>query len=300
MRRYLLLLPLLMCACNPSEQGHMKAVIGAVMIDGRGGPPLSNSIVVIDGGFIREAGPSSAVPIPDEADKINGGGRFLVPGLVDVCPSAEPQGIVRAASADEARSAVAALIAARRPAIYLGKMAPASMEAALEAARESTIPAIGLIATKGEAQLMVDKGATALVGMIRDTEDLDGALLNRLRDLRIAVAPALAALPSGAELEVARRNTKRMFDAGVPIAAASYGADLLRETEALAAAGIPPLDIIAAATQHSAMALRESDAGTIQAGKRADLLLLSANPGEDIRNLRRVAGRVVAGVWSDK
>jgi imidazolonepropionase-like amidohydrolase len=278
----------------------MKAIIGAIMIDGRGGPPLSNSIVVIDGSFIREAGPSSAVPIPDEADKINGAGRFLVPGLLDVCPSADPRGIVRAASADEARSQVAALIAARRPAIYLGKMSPAVTQAALEAVRESTIPAIGLIATKEEAQLMVEKGATALVGMIRDTEELDGAFLNRLRDLRIVVAPALGALAPGPESDVARHNTKRMFDAGVLLAAASAGADLLRDSEALAAAGIPPLDIIVAATQHGALALRNTDAGTIQAGRRADLILLSANPGEDIRNLRRVAGRVTSGVWAEK
>jgi imidazolonepropionase-like amidohydrolase len=37
--------------------------------------------------------------------------------------------------------------------------------------------------------------------------------------------------------------------------------------------------------------------GTVQAGKRADLLLLSANPGEDIRNLRKVALRMSAGAW---
>jgi imidazolonepropionase-like amidohydrolase len=300
MRRYLALLPLLLCACKPSEQGHMKAIVGAVMIDGRGGPPLSNSIVVIDASAIREAGPSSAVPIPDEADKINGAGKFLVPGLVDVCPSAEPPGIVRATSADDARSQVGALIAANRSPIYVGKMPPAAIQAALEAARESTIPAIGLIATRADAQVMVDKGATALVGMIRDTEDLDAALLNRLRDLRIVVAPALAAIPPGPELDLARRNTKRMFDSGVLLAAASAGADLLRETEALAAAGIPPLDIIVAATQHSALALRQTDAGTIQAGHRADLIMLSANPGEDIRNLARVAGRVTAGVWTEK
>jgi imidazolonepropionase-like amidohydrolase len=278
----------------------MKAIIGAVMIDGRGGPPLSNSIVVIDGSSIREAGPSSAVPIPDDADKINGAGKFLVPAMLDICPSADPQGIVRAASADEARSQVAGLIAARRSPIYLGKMPAAALQAAMEAARESAIPAIGLVATKAEAQSMVDQGATALAGMIGDTEDLDASLLNRLRDLRIVVAPALAARPPGTELDVARRNTRRMFDAGVLLATASYGADLARETEALAAAGIPPLDIIVAATQHSALALRKTDAGTIEAGHRADLVLLSANPGEDIRNLRRVAGRVSGGTWTEK
>jgi hypothetical protein len=37
--------------------------------------------------------------------------------------------------------------------------------------------------------------------------------------------------------------------------------------------------------------------GAIQVGKRANRLLLSANPGEDIRNLRRVALRLTDGEW---
>ena len=73
----------------------------------------------------------------------------------------------------------------------------------------------------------------------------------------------------------------------------------MREAEQLAAAGIPPLDVIVAATRNGAAALHDRDAGTIQAGKRANLLLLSANPGEDIRNLARVAMRIVNGEISE-
>ena len=69
----------------------------------------------------------------------------------------------------------------------------------------------------------------------------------------------------------------------------------MREADQLAAAGIPPLDVIVAATRNGAAALRDPDAGTIQAGKRANLLLLSANPGEDIRSLARVEMRIVNG-----
>src|SRR5436305_9719878 len=64
-----------LCACQPAGEnqsageGHMQAVIGAVLIDGQGGPPLSSSVVVIAGGRIRAAGASSVVPIPAEADK---------------------------------------------------------------------------------------------------------------------------------------------------------------------------------------------------------------------------------------
>src|ERR1700676_3925131 len=70
-----------LCACGPTEEGHMKAIIGAVLIDGAGGPPLSSSVVVVAGERIRAAGGQSTIPIPSEADKIDGSGKFLVPAL---------------------------------------------------------------------------------------------------------------------------------------------------------------------------------------------------------------------------
>jgi imidazolonepropionase-like amidohydrolase len=89
-----------------------------------------------------------------------------------------------------------------------------------------------------------------------------------------------------------------MFQAGVPLAVASQGSDPLHEAELLVEAGVPPLDVIVAATRNGAMALRQLDQrGTIEEGKQADLVLVLANPGEDIRNLRRVALRMTAGIW---
>jgi len=274
MRRYALLLvaSIVLCSCKPTEESHMKAVIGAVLIDGLGGPPVSDSVVVIAGERIREAGARSAVLIPEEADKIDGSGKFVVPAPLDVYPSAE---------------------AARKfPGVHLFKVDPA----ALESARDSATQVIGHVSTQADFRALVDGGAVGFVGMITDTEDLDPDLLSRLRDLRIFVAPALVS--QGTNLEIAKRNIKRMFSAGVPIALASNGGDPAREPELLAEAGIPSLDVIVAATRNSADALQQvNQTGTIQAGKRADLLLLSANPGEDIRNLRKVTLRMSAGAW---
>jgi len=274
MRRYALLLvaSIVLCSCKPTEESHMKAVIGAVLIDGLGGPPVSDSVVVIAGERIREAGARSTVLIPEEADKIDGSGKFVVPAPLDVYPSAEAAGKFSGA--------------------HLFKVDPA----ALESARDSATRVIGHVSTLADFRALVDGGAVGFVGMITDTEDLDPDLLSRLRNLRIFVAPALVS--QGANLEVAKRNTKRMFSAGVPIAVASNGGDPAREPEFLAEAGIPSLDVIVAATRSSADALQQlNQTGTIQAGKRADLLLLSANPGEDIRNLRKVTLRMSAGNW---
>ena len=140
---------------------------------------------------------------------------------------------------------------------------------------------------------MVDRGAAGFIGMIVDTEDLDPALLAHLRDLRVVFAPAL--LRAGDQLDIARRNTKRLYEAGVPIAAATRGGDLLRELELLVEAGLPPLDAIVAGTRNSAAMLHRADAGTVTPGKRADLLLVDGNPGADISNLRKVVLRIVEG-----
>ena len=274
MRRYaaLVIVSMSFCGCKPPEGDHVRAIVGAVLIDGLGGPPMSDSVVVVAGDRIREAGPRANVLIPDNADKIDGSGKYLVPSPLDVYPSAEA-----------ARSSHA---------LQIFKIDREELESAHDAGTR----VIGHVSTQADVRALVDGGAVGFVGMITDTEDLDPALVSRLRNLRIFFAPALVS--QGPNLEVAHRNTRRLFIAGVPIALASNGGDAAREPELLADAGIPALDVIVAITENTAGALAELDqTGTIQAGKRADLLLLSANPGEDIRNLRKVAQRMSAGEW---
>ena len=280
-----------LCACKPSEESHMKAIIGAVLIDGQGGPPVSNSVVVVAEDRIRAAGPSSVVPIPAEADKIDGSGKSLVPGLVDVYPGPQPATDFTAGhpgSPDEARARMAQLTKNGAGTLQLWKLEPAVSDAVMEAARGAGIPVTGHISTLEEAEFLVKSGVSGLVGMICDTEKLDPDFLAKLRDLRIFVAPGVPSCGPAA------RNTLRLYQAGVPMALASYQGDLQRAAEFLADAGVPPLDVIVAATRNGALAIHQDrERGTIQAGKRADLLLLSANPGEDIRNLRKVVWKLL-------
>ena len=294
-RSLLLALLFLLSACAPGDDGRSKAFLGAVLLDGSGGPPLSNSIVVTAAGRIRAAGARSVVPVPEEADQIDGSGKVLVPALVDVRDRAAPASLVRASSPADARRAVEALAAGHPSVLYLDETSPDTAEAVLEAARAAGIPLLARVSTQSSAAFLVDHGVSGLIGMIANTESLDPALLSRLRDLKVTVAPAL--LQAGASLEAAKRNTLRMFRAGVPLAAASLGGDLQRELELLADAGLPPLDVLVAATRNGAMALHQPDRGTVEAGKRADLLVLSANPGTDIANLRKVALRLNGGDW---
>ncbi|MGH8567457.1 MAG: DUF309 domain-containing protein, partial [Gammaproteobacteria bacterium] len=98
-------------------------------------------------------------------------------------------------------------------------------------------------------------------------------------------------------------NLRRLHEAGITIAAGSdagnigtlHGPALHRELERMAEAGLAPLAILKAATQGGARAMgRGSDLGTVEPGKRADLLVLDADPRGDIRHARRIH-RVVRG-----
>jgi imidazolonepropionase-like amidohydrolase len=110
-------------------------------------------------------------------------------------------------------------------------------------------------------------------------------------------------------VQVRDRLVKAIADSGGKIMAGSdtpewffgYGWTLHRELESLVAAGLTPHQALAAATTNPAEFLRASkEWGTIEPGKRADLLLLSADPLEDIRNTSRIEAVVVGGRWLDR
>ena len=61
----------------------MKALVGAMLIDGAGSPPLSDSAVLLDGDKILAVGPRGAVDIPPQAEEIDLTGLTLMPGLID-------------------------------------------------------------------------------------------------------------------------------------------------------------------------------------------------------------------------
>src|SRR5262249_36185768 len=74
----------------------------------------------------------------------------------------------------------------------------------------------------------------------------------------------------------------------------SPGASLHDELELLVVAGLSPMEALQAATRNAGRFLRVN-AGTIEAGQRADLILLDANPLDDIRNTRSIRAVVREG-----
>lgn len=97
--------------------------------------------------------------------------------------------------------------------------------------------------------------------------------------------------------------------AGVPIVAGTdagsagvvWGFSLQDELELLVKAGLTNEEALASATRlPSKWVGIESKIGTIEEGKFADLILLDANPLEDISNTRKIAGVFVNGRWVDR
>ena len=107
-----------------------------------------------------------------------------------------------------------------------------------------------------------------------------------------------------AGLDVAKRNLKALADQGVRIA---FGTDTgppgrfqgffeQLELEMMVEAGLTPMQAIVAATGDAARCHQQGgQLGTLAAGGAADLLVLSANPLDNIRNMRSIEQVWIAG-----
>src|SRR5690606_24939996 len=105
-------------------------------------------------------------------------------------------------------------------------------------------------------------------------------------------------------LEVAKRNLKTLSDEGVLIAMGTDSGPAGRwqgffehlELEMMVEAGLSPMQtIVAAAGSAAACHGKSGQFGTIEPGASADLLVLDANPLDDIRNTRRIRSVWIAG-----
>jgi hypothetical protein len=114
--------------------------------------------------------------------------------------------------------------------------------------------------------------------------------------------------PAAAErlVEIRRQLTKALHDAGAPLALGSDapqffnvpGFSIHHEMAMMVAAGLSPYEVLATGTRNPAAYFGTPEAfGTVQVGRRADLILLDANPLEDVGNVKRRAGVMVRGRW---
>jgi imidazolonepropionase-like amidohydrolase len=98
-------------------------------------------------------------------------------------------------------------------------------------------------------------------------------------------------------LPTQKNNLKKVFDAAIPVVLGTdtgfegvlIGVATQIELELLVEAGLTPNQALGAATINAARMIgREKDLGTVEAGKLADLVILDADPLQDIRNVTRI------------
>ena len=144
-----------------------------------------------------------------------------------------------------------------------------------------------------------------LAGLLNDTASPE--VIERMKGL---FAPREAKV-----VETVRRiynhvhqNTRRLNEAGARIILGCdtglpdhlFGYAEQRELELMASAGMTPMEVIVAGTSRGAEYLQLADSGVLAPGKRADFLVLDANPLDDIRNTRRIARTFIKGVEIDR
>ena len=188
-------------------------------------------------------------------------------------------------------SALAAIDAGADGLVHIfGNTAPqADMAARVKASGAFVVPTLGVI----ESASGVATGASLAAGSpftpfltAEEKVALNGAF------------PARANSPY--RLQHAIDATRALHEAGVTILAGtdapnpgtSHGASLHRELELLVRAGLSPVEALTAATSAPARAFGLADRGRIAPGMRADLLLVSGDPTNDI-----LATRAIDGIW---
>jgi imidazolonepropionase-like amidohydrolase len=147
--------------------------------------------------------------------------------------------------------------------------------------------------------------AAWLDGPVRDAAP--AAMLDRVRAGFVGRDQATAA-GNRARYAILQRTVAKLAKAGARIALGSdtgiqdhpFGITDHRELELLVEAGMTPMQTIVAATSTSAAYLKLTDQGTLAAGKRANFIVLDANPLDDITNTRRIAAVHVNGREIDR
>src|SRR5215212_9482932 len=67
-----------------AEEGAVTFITGAALIDGCGGAPLQDAVVVIRGRHVKQVGTRAEVEVPAGANVLDAAGCTLMPGMMDL------------------------------------------------------------------------------------------------------------------------------------------------------------------------------------------------------------------------
>ncbi|GAA3593423.1 amidohydrolase family protein [Kribbella ginsengisoli] len=185
---------------------------------------------------------------------------------------------------------------------------PATAAALVVAARDAGLRTIAHATSLGAYDLAIAIGVD-IVTHVPPGEVLRPEQVEAIAAAGQVVVPTLTMAESisklrGTRLEDALETVSALHEAGVPILAGTdandqpgvppveYGASLHRELELLTQAGLTNAEALTAATAGPAKHFKLADRGVVEAGRRADLLLIAGDPLKDLN-----ATRAITRVW---
>jgi imidazolonepropionase-like amidohydrolase len=223
----------------------------------------------------------------------------------------------------------------------LTSMEEGTLRAIVEEAHQANLPVLTHTVTVDKGKLAAAAGVDAIMHGMQD-KPFDDDLIAKMKAGKTAYGPTSAvyeprtpvldallekvldtvslqafkgrpafAQPSALRIrkyEVLKRNTKALFDAGIPIVSGTdagisgthHGWATLREIALLQSAGLPPVEAIKAATLNSARVLRvDKERGSIEPGKAADLVLIDGAPHSNISDIQKIHRVWLNGVEQD-
>ena len=178
--------PLTACRRAPPDG---VALVGATLIDGSGGPPLPDAVVVVRRGRIESVGTRAGFQLPAQTGEVDVTGRWIIPGLIDAHAHVEPWALprylawgvttvrdVHGAARFHARASASGSTSAPSPG--RGSTAPGAMIDGLP----TTYPdAIGANSPR-DARKAVDRLVNAGVDLIKVYTRVDPTLLRAMLD----------------------------------------------------------------------------------------------------------------------
>lgn len=308
----LLVLTALLCmGCAPTD--HILVISNATIIDGTGAAPRPGMTVVIDRGRISRIGESGGVRYPRSARVIDGTGKYLIPGLWDMhvhlrdlegtLPLFVVNGVTTVRDMGSAFEATTAL----REQVAAGTLLGPRIKT----------PGRMLESTEWLNQY-VDLLREQGFGQQAGTEDERNRYVsNGIRDSWRETMAMNAADESRPPREVIRHmvTTSNEFlrqarEAGVlmmagtdaPTTTIYFGFSLHDELRLLVDEyGMTPMESLQSATSIPAAFMgMDSELGTIESGKIADMVLLDADPLADIANTREIDTIIIGGRAIDR
>ncbi|HTN91848.1 MAG TPA: amidohydrolase family protein [Sorangium sp.] len=265
------------------DAAHSVAIVGATLVDGRGGPPVRDAVVVVRGDRVVAAGARGATDVPAGAEVVSGAGLSVLPGLIDAHFHLD---------GDDGL-----------PGLFLQRgvtslRAPGQWVEAYDAARRpGPVPRLflagplldGPARARPESAMRVRDAAAPPLALVERRAGGDGATEAQVLGFENRRRPAGAARRAGVRVVVGSHDTAPR---------AERGWAYQRELELLVESGLSPMEVLVAGTLENARFLGIDDRlGSIQPGKLADLVLIEGDPLADIRAMRRVKQVMLNGRW---